>query len=117
MAVADVIFAPDVRFHYPAGDLNDVDAVKSYIAAVRTAFPDLRFTIEDPFGEGERVAVRWSLVGTQTGEFRSKPPTGKQVKHPGNTNEFSSFRRVRSEKCGSPSTLLSSCSSTGRSRR
>ena len=85
MAVADVIFAPDVRFHYPLGDLNDVNAVKSYIAAVRTAFPDLRFTIEDLFGEGERVAVRWSLVGTQTGEFRGKPPTGKQVKLPGNT--------------------------------
>ena len=85
MAAADAIFAPDVRFHYPLGDLNDIDAVKGYIQAVRTAFPDVRFTVEDLFGEGEQVAARWSMSGTQTGEFRGKPPTGKQVTMPGNT--------------------------------
>jgi steroid delta-isomerase-like uncharacterized protein len=85
MAVADAIFIPDVRFEYPLGDLKGVEAVKGYITAFRTAFPDAHFTLEDMFGDGERVAARWRLAGTQTGLFRGKPPTGKQVTLSGNT--------------------------------
>jgi predicted ester cyclase len=59
--------------------------VKSYLAAVRKAFPDIRFTIEDIFGEGDLVATRWTLLGTQTGELRGRQPTGKSVTVPGNT--------------------------------
>jgi len=85
MAVADAIFTPGVRFQYPLGDLNGVQAIKRYIAAVREAFPDVVFAVEDLFGEGDRVAARWSLAGTQTGTFRGKPATGKQVAVSGNT--------------------------------
>jgi len=85
MAAADAIFIPEVRFQYPLGDLNGVEAVKGYIAAVRTAFPDVQFTVEDVFGEGERVAARWRLAGTQTGVFRGKLPSGKHVTVSGNT--------------------------------
>jgi predicted ester cyclase len=85
MAVADAIFGAQVQFHYPLGDLSGLEAVKGYIAAVRTAFPDIRFNIEDIFGEGELVAARWTLIGTQTGELRGRAPTGKLANLPGNT--------------------------------
>jgi len=85
MAVADAIFTPAVRFQYPLGDLNGVQAVRNYIAAVREAFPDIVFTVADLFGEGDRVAARWSLTGTQTGSFRGNPATGKRVAVAGNT--------------------------------
>jgi predicted ester cyclase len=85
MVVADKIFGPAVQFHYPLGDLYGLDAVKSYLVAVRKAFPDIRFAIEDIFGEAEFVATRWTLHGTQTGELRGKQPTGKPVTVPGNT--------------------------------
>lgn len=85
MAAADAIFAPDIRFHYPLGDLSGADAVKGYVAAVRSAFPDIHFAVADLIGEGSRVAARWSLVGSQTGEFRGNAPTGKSVSLPGNT--------------------------------
>jgi predicted ester cyclase len=55
------------------------------IAAFRTAFPDAHFTVEDLFGDAERVAARWRLAATQTGPFRGKPPTGKKVALSGNT--------------------------------
>ena len=84
-AERDAIFIPEVRFQYPLGDLNGVEAVKGYIAAVRTAFPDVQFTVEDVFGEGERVAARWRLAWTQTGVFRGKLPSGKHVTVSGNT--------------------------------
>jgi steroid delta-isomerase-like uncharacterized protein len=85
MSAANTIFVHDVRFHFPLGDLSDVAAVKSWIAEGRTVFPDMRFTVEDLFGEGELVAARWSMVGTQNGTFRGKPATGKRVIVPGNT--------------------------------
>lgn len=85
MAVADAIFLPEVRFHYPLGDLIGVAAVKDFIVAARTALPDMRFTVEDVFGGGERVAARWSMAATQTDTFRGKPPTGKRVAVSGNT--------------------------------
>lgn len=85
IATVDAVFAPDIQFHYPLGDLNGTVAVKEYVAAVRTAFPDITFTVYDLIGEGDTVAARWSLVGTQTGEFRGEPPTGNKVSLPGNT--------------------------------
>ncbi len=85
MSAADAIFAPDIQFHYPLGDLSGANALKGYVAAVRTAFPDIHFTVADLIGEGNRVAARWTLVGSQTGEFRGNAPTGKKVSLPGNT--------------------------------
>jgi predicted ester cyclase len=43
------------------------------------AFPDLHFTIEDMFAEGDKVATRWTIRGTHRGEFMGLPPTGNQV--------------------------------------
>jgi predicted ester cyclase len=85
VSAADAIFAPDIQFHYPLGELSGADMVKGYVSAFLTAFPDAHFTVADLIGEGNRVAARWSLVGSQTGEFGSNAPTGKKVSFPGNT--------------------------------
>lgn len=45
----------------------------------RAAFPDLRFTIEDVIGEGDKVLTRWTLTGTQQGEFMGIPATGRAI--------------------------------------
>jgi steroid delta-isomerase-like uncharacterized protein len=44
-----------------------------------TSFPDLRFTIEDQIAEGDRVVVRWTMRGTNLGEYQGWPPTGKTI--------------------------------------
>jgi steroid delta-isomerase-like uncharacterized protein len=85
MSAADTIFASEIQFHYPLGILSGADAVKQYLAAIRTAFPDIHFTVADVVAESERVAVRWMLAGTQTGAFRGKAPTGQKVSVPGIT--------------------------------
>jgi hypothetical protein len=36
------------------------EGLKQLILAYRTAFPDLKMTLDDIFGEGEMVAFRWS---------------------------------------------------------
>lgn len=41
----------------------------SSIVALRNGFPDVRFEIEDLFGEGDRIAVRWMFQATHRGPF------------------------------------------------
>ena len=44
------------------------------------ACSDLRVTIEDQIAEGDKVAVRWSDIGTHTGgSHLGVPATGKQI--------------------------------------
>jgi predicted ester cyclase len=42
----------------------------------RTAFPDVRLTIEDIISEGETVTARWSCQGTHKGDLNGIAPTG-----------------------------------------
>lgn len=49
------------------------------IRSVREAFPDLETSIDDMFGEGDRLAIRWSSVGTHRAEFLGVPSTGRRI--------------------------------------
>ena len=56
---------------------------KSVIIGLRTAFPDLHYTIDDVVAEGDQVAVRWHWTGTHKAPFRAFPATGKAVSNTG----------------------------------
>jgi predicted ester cyclase len=43
------------------------------------AHPDLRFSIDDLVAEADRVTIRWTLHGTNTGPMLGRPPTGQPV--------------------------------------
>ena len=47
--------------------------------ALRSAFTDLRLTVDDQIAEGDKVVTRWTMTGTHTGEFEGVASTGKQV--------------------------------------
>lgn len=61
------------------------DAFREKTLGYRRAFPDFRFTIEDQVAEGDQVSTRWSWRGTNTGEMRGMPPTGRTVEMTGTT--------------------------------
>jgi steroid delta-isomerase-like uncharacterized protein len=44
-----------------------------------TAFPDLEITLEDILAEGNKVATRVTMRGTQQGSLMGIPATGKSV--------------------------------------
>jgi predicted ester cyclase len=73
--LADLI-APE--FAGPDGT-RGATAFAANVAALRTGFPDIRFTIEHVVAEGDRVAVRWTWTGTHTGSFRGFAPSGRTV--------------------------------------
>lgn len=49
------------------------------VEALRAGFPDVRFEIEDLFGEGDRVAVRWRFEAIHAGPFQGHAATGRRV--------------------------------------
>jgi steroid delta-isomerase-like uncharacterized protein len=55
------------------------DAAKASINGYRTAFPDLRLTIEEQIADDQGVATRWSAKGTHEGDLMGMAPTGKQA--------------------------------------
>jgi hypothetical protein len=47
-------------------------------------FPDLNYTVDDLYwmgnpAQGYLIAIRWSIVGSHTGNGRYGAPTGKEV--------------------------------------
>ena len=80
LSVADELFTPNYDHHDPS--TPDVgrgpESEKKRATLYRTAFPDLRLTIEDIIAEGETVMARWSCRGTHKGDLSGIAPTGKQ---------------------------------------
>ncbi len=73
---ADDMVHPD--YDVP-GHGSGPEAVKRNVAAMRAAFPDLEWTVENLVAEGDWVAVRLTLHATHRGEFAGVAPTGRRV--------------------------------------
>lgn len=74
--VADELFAPDYRNH-AGGDFGGPEGMKRLIRELTAAFPDHHTQIEDIVADGDRVALRVTFSGTQEGDFRGMPATGR----------------------------------------
>jgi steroid delta-isomerase-like uncharacterized protein len=80
MAAVDEFMAADYVEHpRPSTLAPGTEGLKQLIASYRTAFPDLKTTLDDIFAEGEMVAFRWSVSGTHLGDWLGIPPTGNHV--------------------------------------
>jgi predicted ester cyclase len=82
--VADELIAPTYTHHDASTpDLGrGPEGEKKRVTHYRTAFPDMRLTIEDIIDEGDKVIARWSCRGQHKGELNGIAP-GKQVAIPG----------------------------------
>ena len=77
-AMRDLV-AANFLDHDPLPGQPDGAAGAEYV--VRTmhgAHPDLRFTIDDLVAEADRVTIRWTLRGTNTGPMLGRPPSGER---------------------------------------
>ena len=57
--------------------------LKDVIGMLRTAFPDIRWVIEETIASGEKVVTRFKWSGTHRGDFLGVPATGRKVAVPG----------------------------------
>lgn len=77
-AEVDAFFHPKVIDHgVPPGFPRTIRGRKALNAIYYRAFPDARGTIEDIMVEDDRVVVRYTMRGSQQGEFMGMPPTGR----------------------------------------
>ena len=80
LAAIDELFAPSyVRYDPAAPEAKGLAGFKQLVVMLRTAFPDLHFTLEEIIAEGDKVMTRALLRGTHRGEYLGIAPTGKPV--------------------------------------
>jgi steroid delta-isomerase-like uncharacterized protein len=60
------------KFHGPAEFV-------AFVERTRGAFPDIKTVVEDVFGAGDRVVLRWSAKMTHLGDHLGMPATGRPV--------------------------------------
>ncbi len=76
----DELLTPDFVDHFPRPGMPSTrEGLKQTLHALKTAFPDLRYSIDDAIVCGDQVVHRLSATGTMKGDFMGIPPTGKRA--------------------------------------
>jgi steroid delta-isomerase-like uncharacterized protein len=81
LSLLDTLIGAAYVDHNPSpGQPAGAAGVKGKVETLRSAFPDLRFSLEELVAEGDLVAARYSWRGTHKGEaFLGIPPSGKSI--------------------------------------
>jgi steroid delta-isomerase-like uncharacterized protein len=89
-AAADRFLAAEYVIRSDPGDPWDGatlsrEEFRERLLTSRAPFPDLRFEIDETIAEGDRVAIAWRMLGTQTGPMGPVPPSGRRIEVHGMT--------------------------------
>ena len=79
--LAKELVADDAAFYTPASPapLYGGECYLSVVHWMRKSFSDVQWKLEEMIAERNVVAVRWTLTGTNNGEFMEMPATGKHI--------------------------------------
>jgi len=78
----DQTYAADVISHgRRVGETKGLAALKEFVADGQLAFSDQTLTFDHVIGEGDRIAIEWTLRARHTGQSPTLPfpPSGKEV--------------------------------------
>lgn len=77
----DGCFSPHVKFHDPAmpSERAGLDTVKQAELNYIRAFPDKKTHLESLLPVDDKIIVRWSVTGTQRGQFQDLMPTHNPI--------------------------------------
>lgn len=70
---------PGYRLHFGGMPEMDRAGALGLFGMFFAAIPDVRHNVVELVAEGDRVAIRLRITGTQQGELMGVPPTGKPV--------------------------------------
>jgi len=108
LAVIDEVYAPNFVQHEPEPQtVNSSEALKQYVSAYLTAFPDLHLSIEDLIAEGDKVVWRFNSTGHQNVPSWARLPRASPVTS--RASSSSASRTVTSRKPGSTSMCWDYC--------
>jgi steroid delta-isomerase-like uncharacterized protein len=81
LELIEEIMTPDFQFIIPTqpAPIAGYDNMKGFVTYLRTAFPDITFTVEREIASDNKVASRWRIKGTHKGEFLGMPASGNVV--------------------------------------
>ena len=74
---------PDVSYHGMAEEVKGLEEFKKWVGEDLSAFPDMKITIVDAFGEQNKVAIRWLLTATHEKDFADFAATHKKFETQG----------------------------------
>ena len=78
LEVADDLVALDcVNHEAPPENNRGPESIRATVTMLRSAFPDLHYTVEELVAEGDTVAGRVTMAGTHLGTFMGIAPTGR----------------------------------------
>jgi steroid delta-isomerase-like uncharacterized protein len=79
LAAAEELISEDLVFHTANGKvLRGRRDFQHFAQAMREAFPDLRFDIEEEICDGDRVATRYTMRGTFESTLMGLLPNGEE---------------------------------------
>jgi steroid delta-isomerase-like uncharacterized protein len=73
------LYSEDIKLHAGTYDFPDKRAVEGMYRGFFAATSDLRLEIHETFGQGDKLAARYTVTGTHTGELMGIPPTGREL--------------------------------------
>lgn len=79
--LAREVISADAVFHAPSHPepLQGPDGYMEVLGMMRSAFPDIQWTLEETVTEGDTVAARFTMRGTHEGECFGIPPSGNKI--------------------------------------
>jgi len=85
ITIVDEVYAPEIVRHdcgVPK-DIVGLENAKNHLENFFNAFPDLNITVDETIVAGNKMAQRWTMTGTNTGNMGDMPPTGKNIRFSG----------------------------------
>ena len=66
-----------------AEEVRGLEEFKKWVSEDLSAFPDMKITILDNFGDQNKIALRWTLNATHAKDFADFPATHKKFETQG----------------------------------
>ena len=86
LALIEELYAPNYVAHQvdeANGNYEGYEAFKEYVNYIRTGYPDLNCKSDEMIVKGDKVVIRYTCTGTNTGPRGEAPPTGKKIQFSG----------------------------------
>ena len=74
---------PDVVYHGMGVEVRSIEQFKKWVSEDLSAFPDMKITVLDDFGDQNKIAIRWTLEATHEKDFADIPATHKKFETQG----------------------------------